>query len=205
MKKKKYRESKNALITELEKKLRDLHNQRLDEFGKDGRFEMMTSQTAEIIRLQQMEQRLCEELEFKDKEYADLTVEFLQNKTDTEDLINVFSQSQDAVVNESVDSSRSVLKNAIKSEFESNFACYICYEIPEDSYQALCCSKYMCVGCHNKNQRIRRNGSGTKSCAHCRAANYKFQRVSKLKNVLDDVRENLVRSLAEEFRIISKR
>ena len=34
---KKFRESKNALITELEQQLRDLHNERLDEFGEDGR------------------------------------------------------------------------------------------------------------------------------------------------------------------------
>jgi len=92
--------------------------------------------------------------------------------------------------------STSALKTVIEEEFDSNFSCFICYEVASgDNYQLTCCSQYICVGCYTENHR--HNGSNV--CPHCRSPQVQFQKISKLKSVLNDVRDNLVRNVISKM------
>ena len=93
--------------------------------------------------------------------------------------------------------SNTALKTVIEEEFDNNFSCFICYEVSSgDNYQLTCCSKYMCANCFNENQRI--NGYHT-ACPHCRSDDMDYQCISRLKYVLDDVRDNLVRNVISKL------
>lgn len=92
--------------------------------------------------------------------------------------------------------STSALKTVIEEEFDSNFSCFICYEVASgDNYQLTCCSQYICAGCYAENHR--HNGSHV--CPHCRSPRVQFQKISKLKSVLNDVRDNLVRNVISKM------
>ena len=93
--------------------------------------------------------------------------------------------------------SNTALKTVIEEEFDDNFSCFICYEVASgDNYQLTCCSKYMCADCYHENRRV---NMYSHNCPHCRAPNASYQKISKLKSVLDDIRDNLVRNVISKM------
>ena len=92
----------------------------------------------------------------------------------------------------------STLKTLIEEEFSnlSDFSCFICHEIASgDNYHLTCCSEYICAGCYAENNRH----NVSDFCPHCKSPRVQFQKISKLKSVLNDVCDNLVRNVLSKI------